>query len=242
MMGALSLAFVIFVWTRTDAFISFFGWLLAPKNILYVGDFKKDPLSKSIDYPIWLYVKKPSFFTKLISCPLCLSFWLSLIFLRGTIIEKLSGAFIALVAFGILDWLYKHQRYIRRSKKQTNEPVAPAPPEEPAAPVAPVEPITPEPEPEPLIINDYKEFHSFAKTHNLSQFNERVKVFVELMDKIPSLCNCVHGFLYGDAKDLYGRNLPLIQAENPELFDKAKEITKRKIIVFKEGDNLLLQV
>jgi hypothetical protein len=105
---SLALAFAIFVWLKTNAFVDFFGWALKKKNILYVRDYFEDDLKKVLEYPLWLYVKKTNFLTKLISCPLCLSFWCSFFFFSG-IMNWLANAFLTLLWFSILDKLYKQK-------------------------------------------------------------------------------------------------------------------------------------
>jgi hypothetical protein len=93
-----------------------------------------------------------------------------------------------------------------------------------------------------LIINGYREFYSFLKQNDLVSLDTRIKCFVELMDVIPRLCCCVHSFMYNDARDMFGRNLPLIQADNVVFFDKMKEAAKVSTLIFKEDNNILLQV
>lgn len=106
---SIALAFVVFVWLKTNAFIDFLGNILSWKNILYVADYNNQPIvaKNNLCYPLWLYVNHPCFWTKLISCPLCLSFWLNIIIQNG-FTEKLFGAFITLLFFSILDKVYKH--------------------------------------------------------------------------------------------------------------------------------------
>jgi len=108
-MKSLSLAFIIFVWLRTNGFVDVLGWLLKRGNIFYVRDFvsQGDLVISQLRYPLWLYTSHPNFLTRLLSCPLCLSFWLNLLFAKS-INHWLTSAFITLLAFVILDKLYKH--------------------------------------------------------------------------------------------------------------------------------------
>ena len=106
---SIALAFCIFIWLRTNAFIEFLGWIFAWRNIFYIGDYMGQPqtLTDSLAYPVWLYTQHQSFATKLISCPLCLSFWTNLCF-NCSLEEKLASAFVTLLSFCVMDKMYKH--------------------------------------------------------------------------------------------------------------------------------------
>ena len=65
--------FFMFIWFNTDAFIDYLSWtkkLLLIEYKEYITTFKR------ITYPDFLFLKKPSFITKLLSCRPCLHFWL----------------------------------------------------------------------------------------------------------------------------------------------------------------------
>lgn len=106
---SLALAFCIFVWLKTNAFIDFFGWTFKRRNFLYIREYNEQPetIRNNLHYPLWLYTRHRNMFTKLLSCPLCLSFWSNLIFARS-FRELLAGAFITLLFFSVLDRMYKH--------------------------------------------------------------------------------------------------------------------------------------
>jgi|10_taG_2_1085330.scaffolds.fasta_scaffold09256_1 hypothetical protein len=69
---------VMVVWFKTNAFVEYVSFFHINK-FFYIDDYRKksdeDPL---VDYPMYLLVHRTSFFTKLISCPICLSIWFSL--------------------------------------------------------------------------------------------------------------------------------------------------------------------
>ena len=69
---------IVYIWTRTDAFYDYFkhfGFTILKEY----GDFKsRAPVP--MNFADFLVAKKPGFITKLISCPICLSVYLSLIF------------------------------------------------------------------------------------------------------------------------------------------------------------------
>jgi len=108
-MTALALAFCIFVWLRTNAFVDFLGFLFTWKNVFYIYDYIMEPLlvTGNVRYPLWLYSNHPNMLTKLLSCPLCLSFWTNLIFFTS-LTSFLTNAFVTLLAFVILDKVYQH--------------------------------------------------------------------------------------------------------------------------------------
>lgn len=103
---SIAIAFVVYIWLRTNAFVDYLGWLLGPKNILHVGEYRRDGLGSAVEYPLWLTIKHTSFISKLVSCPLCCCFWLNLLF-APSIVSWLVQSYISLMAFSLLDRIYK---------------------------------------------------------------------------------------------------------------------------------------
>jgi hypothetical protein len=101
----IGIAFAVFVWLRTNAFVDYLAWLLVPRNLLYVRDYLNDGLSGAMEYPLWLSVKHTGFFVKLISCPLCCTFWLN--FLIAPLPLLFFNSYISILAFVFLDRAYK---------------------------------------------------------------------------------------------------------------------------------------
>ena len=72
---------ILIIWFETDAFFVYsttfnFGWQVFD-FIGYDNERKKNPM---IDYHTYLLMSYPdSFFVKLLSCPLCLGFWISVV-------------------------------------------------------------------------------------------------------------------------------------------------------------------
>jgi hypothetical protein len=65
--------FLMFIWFNTDAFIDYLSWtkgFYLTKYKEYISTYKR------ITYPDFLFLHKPSFFTKLLSCRPCFHFWL----------------------------------------------------------------------------------------------------------------------------------------------------------------------
>ena len=104
--AALSIAYLIEVWINSSntlveyAIVFNFTHLF---KIQYYLSLVKDGYDKS--YLEFLIEYYDCFFTKLIKCPTCLSFWLSLIvcFLGFHILYIFSTAFLALLFFRILN-------------------------------------------------------------------------------------------------------------------------------------------
>tara|TARA_R110000787_G_scaffold141418_3_gene254912 strand:+ start:265 stop:618 length:354 start_codon:yes stop_codon:yes gene_type:complete len=70
-------ASVLFVWFQTEAFAEY-AKLLGLGGVFAIEKYEKYLLIDRISYPAFLTVTRPNFFTKLIGCPACLGFWLSL--------------------------------------------------------------------------------------------------------------------------------------------------------------------
>ena len=67
---------IMLVWFKTDFVVDWFG--IKEKEFL-----KKriDWFPDSLTFPIFMKTTHPNFWTKLLGCPLCVSFWLSVILL-----------------------------------------------------------------------------------------------------------------------------------------------------------------
>lgn len=75
------IALFLLVWFKSDALIEW-GSLFGLENFLLVKEYNKMKLDQapiSINYPTFLKMKYNNFITKLLACPLCLTFWLSTI-------------------------------------------------------------------------------------------------------------------------------------------------------------------
>ena len=76
---------VLLVWLKTDALIEW-GRVFGLSKILKSDEYYKYKIEKmlsstpfDITYPVFLKLNYNTFFTRLISCPMCLSFWLSVL-------------------------------------------------------------------------------------------------------------------------------------------------------------------
>ncbi len=70
---------LLMVWFKSEAFVEY-AKLLRVQNFffipLYERDREKDPSLSYLDY---LAINHDNFFVKLITCPLCLAFWISIL-------------------------------------------------------------------------------------------------------------------------------------------------------------------
>ena len=72
-------SFFLLMWFESDI-IQTIGKLTNTRNFLKIPEFEKYKLEEDImsNYANFLYTKYPGYFTKLISCPICLCFWTNL--------------------------------------------------------------------------------------------------------------------------------------------------------------------
>lgn len=74
------IAVTLLVWFKSDAFLEY-GKLLGLKRIIGSREYDSERFNNiNLSYPVFLKMKYPNFFFKLIGCRLCLSIWLSAIY------------------------------------------------------------------------------------------------------------------------------------------------------------------
>lgn len=68
------------IWFESDI-VQTIGKLTKTRNLLKLPEFEKYKLEEDImsNYANFLYIRYPGYFTKLLSCPICLCFWSTLI-------------------------------------------------------------------------------------------------------------------------------------------------------------------
>jgi hypothetical protein len=73
------ISFILIVWFESDIMTTI-ATLTNTRNLIRIDEFSKYKLEVDAmsNYPTFLYSKYPSYFTKLISCPICLCFWSTL--------------------------------------------------------------------------------------------------------------------------------------------------------------------
>jgi hypothetical protein len=67
---------LLIVWFQTNAFIEYAKILVAGNKFLKVEQFERESQITGINYPEFLQLNYNCFFTRLISCPYCIVFWL----------------------------------------------------------------------------------------------------------------------------------------------------------------------
>lgn len=84
------IAFMLLIWFESDL-IQTIAKLTNTRSLLKIVEFEKYKLEEDVmsNYANFLYTKYPGYFTKLISCPICLCFWSTLI--SCTIISQYIG-------------------------------------------------------------------------------------------------------------------------------------------------------
>lgn len=72
-------SFILVIWFESDV-VQTFANITNTRNFLKIPDFEKYKLEECIlsNYPTFLYETRPGYLTKLVSCPICLCFWLTL--------------------------------------------------------------------------------------------------------------------------------------------------------------------
>ncbi len=96
---------ILIIWFKSDAFIEYLE-LLGCRKLFYVNEFRaQDPLL-STNYPNFLLCQKNCFLSRLLSCPTCVSFWLSLGCCVGVGFMNLPVVYLlSLVAFRLFEYI-----------------------------------------------------------------------------------------------------------------------------------------
>jgi hypothetical protein len=72
------IVFILIIWFKTEAFLEYAS-LFKIEKLFKINQFKEyKKINISIDYITYLSLKHKNFFTKLISCPYCIGFWIVL--------------------------------------------------------------------------------------------------------------------------------------------------------------------
>lgn len=72
-----AIGYITFIWLKTNAFYDYTKIILKKTKIFDGYENFKNNKQVSINYADYLIMKKSGFFIKLITCPICVSFWLS---------------------------------------------------------------------------------------------------------------------------------------------------------------------
>jgi hypothetical protein len=105
---SVSIAYILFVWNHTNAFIEYYN-LLKLKFLQSANKYTQQNSAGFIElYPEYLR-KSENFFAKLFSCPICFGFWLSLFSVFFTGIFFILVAYLSLLLYFILTRLSTHE-------------------------------------------------------------------------------------------------------------------------------------
>lgn len=72
-----AIGYITFIWLKTNAFYDYTKIILKKTKIFDNYENFKNNKQVSINYSDYLIMKKSGFFIRLITCPICVSFWLS---------------------------------------------------------------------------------------------------------------------------------------------------------------------
>lgn len=112
--SAMSLAMMIIIWLRTDAFVEYISLLPTDlQKLVKVDEYNQyiKDTHETTSYPDFLIIRYNNFFTRLLSCPICISVWLgfplSILFL--SVKFSLAVSFMGLLFYYSLARLIKHE-------------------------------------------------------------------------------------------------------------------------------------
>lgn len=93
--------FFLIIWFEGDV-TNFFNTIGIGRKLFKRPNFEKYKIEIDVTstYPDFLYNEYPSFITKLISCPICLTFWLTLIVNIG-VLSNINGFLYSSLTFSI---------------------------------------------------------------------------------------------------------------------------------------------
>lgn len=73
-------AFILLIWFKTDALFEYTVNIPLLNKLLKIDKYKDFKFKyPDVKYPVFLNIEYNSFFTRLISCPICLNTWLTIL-------------------------------------------------------------------------------------------------------------------------------------------------------------------
>lgn len=105
---------LLVIWFKTDAFVEYME-LFGFKKLFYIKEYKDWQMSGTatyaVGYPDFLLVTHNCFLTRLMSCPTCSAFWLSLLSCAKTGLVFLPLVFlVSLVSFHLVERVISYER------------------------------------------------------------------------------------------------------------------------------------
>ena len=72
-----AIGYITFIWLKTNAFYDYTKLILKKTKLFNNYEDLINNKQVALNYPNYLILKRSGFFIKLITCPICVSFWLS---------------------------------------------------------------------------------------------------------------------------------------------------------------------
>ncbi len=94
------IGYLTFIWLKTNAIYDYTSWLLKKTNIFKEYEEFIEQKQMNLSLPDYLLLKKKSFFFKLITCPICCSFWMSMVYCRS--VEGICAACFSYLIYKFL--------------------------------------------------------------------------------------------------------------------------------------------
>jgi hypothetical protein len=94
------IGYVTFIWINTNAFYEYTKLILKPLGIFKGYESFKTERNLALTFVEYLETSKDSFCYKVITCPLCLTFWASMILFLSK--EGIAAAFFSYLAYKLL--------------------------------------------------------------------------------------------------------------------------------------------
>lgn len=85
-----AIGYLTFIWLKTNALYDYTSWVLKKTKIFKEYEDFINQKQMIMSLPDYFILKKTSFLFKLITCPICCSFWLSILYYRS--IEGICAA------------------------------------------------------------------------------------------------------------------------------------------------------
>jgi hypothetical protein len=103
--------FCLFIWFKTEAFIEYSKYIPFLNKTFKIKEYYNYQFNGgNLSYPLFLQVNNNNFFTRLISCPYCLNFWVNLVTLPllSNIVIFFVNYVLSIIIYSILLKLIKN--------------------------------------------------------------------------------------------------------------------------------------
>tara|TARA_B100001094_G_C18145513_1_gene780445 strand:- start:275 stop:595 length:321 start_codon:yes stop_codon:yes gene_type:complete len=96
---AACIAYITYIWTDTNAFYDYFSFSKIFRKIPIIKEYEKSEYQ--MEFPMFLK-QKESFFSKLITCHICLTFWMSVLCFIPLNLNLFVLAYLSLILYNFL--------------------------------------------------------------------------------------------------------------------------------------------